>query len=63
LWLPPEIRDRVLVGDADNLIAIAATATLSELLSANPVRATYVSPGEAAQRFDWKLVHTFVGGM
>jgi hypothetical protein len=93
VWLPREIRDGLLVGDADDLVATAATATFSELLPANPVSAQALPDmsnllhlqkqhvrhttllfqcifvtfeqvlHNLKQRFDWKLIHTFVGGM
>jgi myosin heavy subunit len=79
VWLPREIRDGLLVGDADDLVATAATATFSELLPANPVSAQALpdmsnllhlqkqhvrhTTHNLKQRFDWKLIHTFVGGM
>lgn len=76
VWLPREIRDGFLVGDADDLVATAATATFSELLPANPVSAQALPDmsnllhlekqhvlHNLKQRFDWKLIHTFVGGM
>jgi myosin heavy subunit len=74
-WLPPDMSDGVL-GGTDRLVETPTTATFSELLAANPVSAhatqdmsnlLYMEAQHVLhnlkQRFEWQLIHTFVGGM
>ncbi len=74
-WLPPDMSDGVL-GGTDRLVETSTTATYSELLAANPVSAhatqdmsnlLYMEAQHVLhnlkQRFEWQLIHTFVGGM
>lgn len=75
VWLPPDVVVGVL-GGHDRLVETTVAATYSELLPANPVSAHAAQDmsnllhmdeqhllHNLKQRFDWQLIHTFVGGM